>query len=255
MAAQDLDLFGRPPAGRQTWDHRRGEPRTFALAWTVFLMVSTLIMFASLGPARIVTEDIYQPAVRILIVSVTVGMVILWPMVRLCQERPRGSICSHIAHDLFIVVLPVQALIWPQTLRMLAQWTVEQASAVSLCQAAWTTVVGAALCFAYLLESPRSQIDLRRAGWMITILGLFIGLPLVLFASGMIDIGPASGTGWAIMVSPITAVHELSREHPPSGVLVIRATHWLSIAVTALVGACAWMAALGIEVARSGRKA
>src|SRR5262245_56761146 len=72
-----------PPA---PWSHRRGEPRTFAAIWLLFLFAATILSVGAVGLFGLVSTDVYRPAARVMLEIVTVGVVILWPMVRLSQE-------------------------------------------------------------------------------------------------------------------------------------------------------------------------
>ncbi len=62
-----------------------------ALAWALYLM---LAMMGSLLPAMTLGRfdpDVFRPAARILAAVIMVGLVVLWPMLRLSQ-RPAGGI-------------------------------------------------------------------------------------------------------------------------------------------------------------------
>lgn len=243
----DRDIFGKPPRGHPNWDHRRGEPRTFALAWTIFLMLSTLVMFASMSPALAVTLEIYRPATRILLTTITAGIVLIWPMVRLSQSRPPGSIAPHIARDLLIVLIPVQALIWPQTLRFLGGWPLGLCAAVAACQAAWAIVIGGLVTLALVYDPARGRVGTARGMWMMLLAVVVIGVPLVEVVLGAIGPGAITGSIPAVMASPLTAVYELIRDRAPGGPLPAEAAHWTAIGITALAGGIVWIAAWAVE--------
>lgn len=252
MTAPDRDIFGRRPKGHGNWDHRRGEPRTFALLWTIFLMLATLVMFSSLGVAGTVTIDAYRPAVRALLLTITVGMVVLWPMTRLSQERPQRGVAAAIARDLVVVLLPTQALLWPQALPLLGAWPVLQMAALAACQAAWALVVGGMLALALTVDArPRA---LMRGVWMLAMVGLSIGVPMAQFMLGVIEPLRSQGPNSAMMWSPVLAAGELLRDRGLVGPATTLPADWQAIGVTAMVGVGLWVVSLGVELAR-GRTA
>lgn len=253
MKSEDRDIFGRAPTRHANWDHRRGEPRTFALAWTIFLMLSTLVMFSSLGAARMVTMDVYRPAVRALLVTITAGMVLLWPMTRLSQESPRGSSGLAIARDLAVVLLPTQALLWPQSLPMLGAWPVGQTAALAACQAAWAVVVGGMVVLA--LGSDARPRDLHRGLWMLAIVAIVIGVPTVQFLAGLFEPARSTQPNDAMMFSPLLATVELLRSRGLGGPIATFPSDWRAIGWTAGVGAGLWGLAWALEVARSRARA
>ncbi|MCL4221377.1 MAG: hypothetical protein KJZ65_08400 [Phycisphaerales bacterium] len=251
MPGPDRDIFGRAPRAHANWDHRRGEPRTFALAWTIFLMLSTLVMFSTLGAARTVTIDIYRPAVNALLVTITAGMVLLWPMTRLSQDAPRHRVGASVAKDLAVVVIPTQALIWPQALRLLGGWPVGQAVAVASCQAAWAVLVGGVVALALATDArPR---ELMRGLWMLAIVAMVIFVPLVEILFGALSPLRVRGPEPAMMASPLLAMVELLRDRGTSGPVATFPSDWRAIGMTWLAGASIWALALMVEVARRPR--
>ncbi len=248
----DLDLFGRPPRNHPNWDHRRGEPRTFALAWTVFLMLATLVMFASMSAALVVTADLYRPATRALLLTITAGIVLIWPMVRLSQERPYGSALPAASRDIIIVLIPVQALIWPQALHILGGWSLELCAAIAATQAAWAIVISGLIALALTLDPVRGRVGTARGFWMLLIAVLVIGVPIVELVFGSIGSGSAGrDAGVGMMLSPLTAVFELIRVHAWPGSGSIHPSSWLAIGVTSLVGGGVWITAWSAQRARS----
>lgn len=252
-AAPDRDLLGRVPKRHPNWDHRRGEPRTFALIWTVFLMLATLVMFASMSAALVVTVDIYRPATRILLTTITAGIVLIWPMIRLSQVRPPGSVLPHAARDVLIVLVPVQALIWPQSLRLLGDWTLERCAAIAACQGAWAILVGGLLAMALTFDNQYRRVGTPRGAWMLLFAILAVGIPIVEFAFGSIvlPVDADAGSTLAMMVSPLTAVYELVQDHKAVGRLAVDPVQWSAIAGVSFCGGLVWIAAWRVECARS----
>jgi len=244
----DLDLFGRPaPTGRD-WSHRRGEPRIFAFFWTLYLLLATIAAFWSVGAPG--TSDLLalRPAARSVLAAISVGVGLLWPMTRLSQERPSARparIARAVAQDTLVLVVPAQAIIWPQV--AMAGWPVPVVGALAASLASWSLVVGALLALA--LSTPR----VRRGWWMLLFVALAGFGPLI-------ALGPARALhqeaefDWWWMTSPITSGFEIARDRPWSGAAAaVTPSHWRAIWLVCVAGAGAWgvVGAVGLFRPRS----
>jgi hypothetical protein len=233
----------RSPAKTDPWEHRRGEPRVFALLWTIFLFAATGITMLAVVARGMPGADTMRPAARALMVCIAAGIVIVWPLIRLSQHRDEQPI-GGMVHDLIVLLVPVQAVVWPQTMWWLARWPLEIVAALALEFTAWSLVIGGVLVMAYASERPRcaasSRADLlRRSGWMAALVVLALG-PGVAAAAG----GDAP-VRWWWMLSPITGVLELTRDRSWSGISnVIYPGHWRMIGVTAAAAIPLWTAAI-----------
>lgn len=233
---QDRDIFGRAPRHHPDWSHRRGEPRVFALLWTVYLMAATLLMFAHSGGIGSMNADAYRPAARSTLILIAVGMALLWPMVRLSQHHPSRRVLRACLQDAIVVVVPIQALIWPQ--RWLARWPFEVVTAVSATLAAWGLLIAAVL--AILMPPERGLAGPRRfarsALAMAACVTLFLGGAAVAFAAeGPRDPSDPLDTRLVRMLSPATAISEITRDRPWTGsAAAVSREHWHAIAITAL---------------------
>jgi hypothetical protein len=222
--------------------HRRGEPRLFALIWTMFLLATAMGSLASVGV--IATVESYRPAARILLVVVAVGIVVLWPMVRLCQALPmRGHVRQWVGEDLVVMLVPVQAVIWPQW--WLAGWPIEVVAAVALFLAAWTLLIGAVLGVAYVTLERGDGAGLR-TGWMVC-------LVVVVLAGPVIGLALREPSAWFWMSSPLTGVRELTHPRLWTGQSVaIGWRHWTAIGATGVAAIGLWLA-LGRAVVRTAK--
>jgi len=255
-APSERDIFGRKPKGRLDWAHRRGEPRTFALLWTLFLMLATLVMFASLSASPSVTPEVYRPAARTLLLTVVLGATLLWPMTRLSQlppeERPVGSVLK----DLVVVLLPVQALIWPHALGMLSGWPLGVVAAIALCIGAWACVGGGVLAVAYVTMKPDAGAGVR-AVWMLVFVALVIGPPVWFLLGGgyaVTGAGPTLEPPSGRMLSPLTAVIEITRDRAWTGrPAQVGGGHWRPLVATLALGGLLLVGARGAALARRGR--
>lgn len=217
--------------------HRRGEPRVFAFVWTIFLMAATMLTFISVGPGGIGASTVYRPAARTLIVTLIVGILILWPMVRLSQARPSVGGFNAMRQDLFVILVPVQAVIWPQVI--LGGWSILRMTALDAVLISWASLTGALLALA--LGRPGSRrTHAGIAGWMCA----FVLLVAAGFAPAMIA-APATAS---IVASPVTAAIELtSDEWTRRGPIPAR-QHWLAAAAPLLVSGPLWIWAWAISI-------
>src|ERR1043166_1453153 len=105
---------GEPPVRPlvpDPWAHRRGEPRTFAALWLLFLFAATILSVGAVGIFGLMSTDVYRPAARVMLEIVAIGVVVLWPMVRLSQAAPAFPLRAMLG-DAVVVLVPAQAVIW-----------------------------------------------------------------------------------------------------------------------------------------------
>jgi hypothetical protein len=207
---------------------------------------ATFVMAISMG---IATPDVMRPASRMLLAITALGIAVLWPMVRLSQ-LPDPHPISGAIQDLIVVLIPTQAVVWPQWLGWLGRWPVPVVGALAAMLAAWAFLVGGLLVVA---QAGMLRVELRhdrpapspwsgRTNWM----ALFVGVTLCGALGPLVAGGPGSDAErirW--MFSPITAVFELTRNRAWTGTAAtVTAGHWWAIAAVAAAGVVAW--AVGI---------
>jgi hypothetical protein len=241
-----------PPGGQarfDRWAYRRGEPRFFVLVWTTFLFSATLLTLTGVGAAGYITGDVYGPAARILMMTVAAGVVLLWPMIRLSQEFPEHGGFGTAMQDLFIVLLPSQAVVWPQW--WLAGWRLEVVAVVVCLLTAWGSLVGALLAMA--MSPGRGGPLVPRWAWML----LFVAIALAGTIPALLDEArggwkPADAGRLNWMLSPLTAVFEVTADRPGVGRFSsARQSHWAAVTWTAGISVPVWVAAWS----RGGRRA
>ena len=223
------------------WAHRRGEPRTFAALWLLFLFAATILSVGAVGIFGLMTTDVYRPAARVMIEAITVGVVILWPMVRLSQEAPERPVRAMLV-DAVLVIGPVQAVLWPQALTWMAAWPARVVGAVAGLMAGWGLLIAGLLA---LYFAAHARHALPRWAMMALII-LLVGIGPVAFA--LRSQGPAAGPGvdW-LMTSPLTGVYEITRDRLWTGQAAAidqrhRVALWLTWCAAAGVWATAWLA-------------
>lgn len=247
----DRDIFGREPVGYPDWSHRRGEPRIFALVWMLYLMGVTAIMFVTVSDAFFVSPSITRPAARAMIVATAAGIVLLWPAMRLSQ-RPSPNPVRDVLRDLFVILVPAQAVIWPHALRVLADWPLPVLLGIAASFAAWAMVVGGVIALA---DSGRAAGRVRPA-WTLVVLVIVFAAPALGVALGIV--GPVRPdtprSGW--MLSPLTSVLEITRDRDAAGVRTsVDADQWRVLAAVACVGGALLCLAAASGVARSRARA
>ncbi len=223
------------------WAHRRGEPRLFALGWTIYVLIAVAGSILWVARFASVSAGSYGPAARIMLVVVALGATVLWPMVRLSQMSPRGSVVGHVLADVFVILLPIQFVLWP--LVVLANWPLVIVAGVAAMIAAWVMLSGGlqacALSGAPVVE-PRDPRLAARSLWMAVIV-IAVGL------GPMCSLGLAFANrpspAWLPMISPLTGIPALTGVglSGPQGPISIG--QWESIGVVAAVGVVLWVVA------------
>jgi len=252
----DRDLFGNPPSGHQDWSHRRGEPRTFTLLWMLYLMGATMLMFASMARAYSISPDITRPAARSMLMVVVLGFAVLWPMVRLSQSHTIKKTIRFVLRDTVVLFIPMQAVIWPQTMSILAGWPISVVAAISALSLAWICILAGVLALATASIERNHGGELIRVSWMLIVIVIVFAAPVV---GGLTGLGSEVGVdrprvGW--MLSPITGVLEVVRGRQELGTSArVFGAQWRMIIALFCVGIALMLIARATEVARTRYKA
>ncbi len=215
---------------RDPWAHRRGEPRTLVLLWTVYLFVGGLITVFSvrmLGPMQ---AGLFRPTTRMFLALAAVGLTVLWPMVRLSQESPRRPLRATLM-DAAALLLPTQAVIWPT--KLLTRWDWDIVAGVSLLLISWTALVSAIVAMG-VSRRPGPA----RTWWMLLCLVFVAGAPVYLMLQALTGAVPRSEL-W--LGSPLTALFLLT--DAPSGLTPrMTADEWVAVFAPLFAGAALWLA-------------
>ncbi len=242
-----------PKDSPDPWAHRRGEPRGFAVLWMIFLLVSTLLVFMTLGDPVRVTAEGYREGARRLITVITIGITVLWPMVRLSQVSAIAGGPTVVAKDLVILLVPLQAVLWPQAI--ITGWTVGAVAATAVLIVSWALIVGAFLAVALgpgrvvrTFEGPLEadmgvRPGLERTLWMISILSVVGAGPMILMCLQSIGRGTSADLELLLrMSSPLTAPWELLKERIWTGRhAIVGASHWRAAWMTACLAVSSWI--------------
>lgn len=235
-----------PPAGpparpRDPWAHRRGEPRLFAFFWTFYVLLSVAGSLTWIARMGVISVGAYGPAARIMLVVVSVGMIVLWPMTRLSQASPeRNSLVSTLV-DLIVVQVPVQIVIWP--LHVLANWPLDIVAAVAAMMGAWGVLTAGVLALALGGREIRTVRDPRLGGrvvWTVVFVAAIMTAPIV---SGLAYALGHAPPAWLTMCSPITAIPALTGRGLIGPGAPVSRLQWDTVIVTLSIALGVWSAA------------
>lgn len=242
-----------PKDAPDKWAHRRGEPRGFAVLWMFFLLFSTLLVFLTLGDPVRVTAEGYREGARMLITVISIGITVLWPMLRLSQLGAIGGGPIVIAKDLIILLVPLQAVLWPQAI--ITGWSFEAVAATAVVIVSWALIVGSMLALALgpgrrvrAFELPLDPDQAQRPGiertfWMLSVLAVVGGAPLLLICLRSIGRGTSGDLEQLLrMASPLTAPWEILQNRIWTGRhAVIGPAHWRVTWMTACIAVSCWI--------------
>lgn len=235
------------------WAHRRGEPRVFAFLWTIFLFVATGLTFMTAVSLGGISADVMRPATRVLLAVTITGIVLIWPMVRLSQLADDHPV-SGVAQDLVVVLIPAQAVIWPQWLGWLGRWPWSVIAAVAALFAAWALLTGGLLAIAQVFHRRADTGYARWTPWKwmaafaaLGIIGTALALASPSRPPAADDVRPPDlRSAW--MLSPITATFELTRDRSWSGSSArVVPGHWIFIVGTAAASVPLWALAAALQ--------
>lgn len=257
---RERDILGKqPPGDLIDWSHRKGEPRVFALLWMIFLLMVTAMMFSRLATAYSISPSISRPASRQMLVVIAFGMCVLWPMTRLSQTIPRPSIVASCLRDMVVILIPLQAIVWPQRLIVLGGWSTKVVLVLDLHFLAWGLVIAGATSIASILIAGSTNHARARVLAMLAVLMVVFGVPMVeLVTLKGAPIGPANANlGW--MLSPITGILEITADRSALGQpAIVYNAHFRMIVGVGCVGLALLIFGRALEnarwVARRGMK-
>lgn len=213
----DRDLFGNAPKGHRDWSHRRGEPRVMALFWMIYLMGTTVVMFASMSRAQAISYDVSRPAARTMLLLIVLGFGLLWPMLRLSQRHPQNGHVWFALRDAFVLFIPLQAVLWPQISGILAHWSIPVVTTLVLLCGSWLLLIAGVLALA-MRSVTRNDSATARAIWMLVVVLIVCAAPIVGLLAPVTPAVPIDQPRIGWLLSPITGVLEIVRDREALGV-------------------------------------
>ncbi len=211
-------------------------PRGLILMASAWLVSSWIIAIGVRAPVEASSAS-YTPGVRLMLISVTVGLVIGWPLLRLSQP-PVGMAFRRTWLDLAVLVALVQVVLWP--LRLVTPWTIGRTTAVDLTIVAWTVLVGALVA---------SAVGSSRAGPRMVAMAACLGLCVAGPAVASVVLAGGLAAGPMLQVGPLMEVHTLTG----GGGAPQETAQWRWIGLVVLADVVAW-AALWAVMQRLGHE-
>lgn len=200
-------------------------PRGLIFLASIWLIASWIMALGLRTPVQPSSAS-YTPGVRMMLLCVTLGLMIGWPLLRLSQTRPWRPLAQTWL-DLLVLLGLVQVVIWP--LRLVTTWTPWRTAAIDATIAAWLVLAGAIVAAA---------VSTDRAGPRTLAMLACLAMCLLGPASAWIGLTTGVRAMELIGLSPLMAVHTLSEgigTHPAS-------EQWRWIALLALAATLAWIA-------------
>jgi len=191
-------------------------------------MCAALVLTLGAGGALgLVGPEVYRPLARRLAVVLACSIWVVWPMLRLSQAAPRSPPRSF-AGDWVVIMLPVQAIVWPQGLAWMAGWPLSACAALSLWLAAWGALAAAILTAFFTHGSG------ARALTMLAFVVVGFSAPAAwLFTGGEGGLLP--------LLSPLSGAAAIVADRSDAGaVAAVPAYGWTVVAVVTSVAAVAW---------------
>ena len=194
-------------------------PRVMILGWCIWLL-------GTWGGALV--ADSAVPATRWMLFSSFIGLMALWPTVRLSLDR--GGLrysATEVLMEWLALMTIFQAVVWP--LGITAQWSFLQTLWLDGAVVAWSLLTAL-----FVATGVRSRHTLHRLLATAFCLLLLVGEPLVMTLMSL-GARPGQGHGWVMCISPIQTVWALS-EVPIEWSSGPWRTNVAAVAVAAAVG-------------------
>jgi hypothetical protein len=237
-------LVAAPRDKRDRWAHRRGEPRVWALVWSCYLLSACVL--ALFTPASRWSFDLQQirHSCVLLLALIQLGVVVVWPLLRLSQIPPRVP-SRAAAVDLLIVLAPSAAILGP--MGFLTKWSGATVAVLCASLIAWTVLYAGIIALAARVRSSTA-----RASWMLLCLALAAGGPLFGLLSNWRAGGAVSPEVWrgSLLASPVTAPFAIAR-HPDPRVPTPDALAWEFALLPLFIASVLWLIAIVLDLIRS----
>lgn len=200
-------------------------PRGLIFVASTWLIASWVIAIGVRTPVQ-PTSATYTPNVRLMLLCVTMGLMLAWPMLRLSQVRPSYPIRQTLL-DLLVLGGLVQVVVWP--LRLVTSWTPSRTAAIDATLTGWVVLAGAVVAAA--ISSDR--LGTRTLAMMACVAMCLLGPALAW-------IGLVSGIDTADLarLSPFMAVGTLGSASGAHATV----DQWRAIAVLLIADLAVWLA-------------
>jgi hypothetical protein len=164
-------------------------PRGLIFLASIWLIASWIVAIGIRPPVQPSSAS-YTPGVREMLMCVTIGLMIGWPLLRLSQSRREYPIRQTLL-DLLVLLGLVQVVIWP--LRLVTNWTPLRTAAIDATLAGWTMLAGAVVAAAIVTDKRGPRILAMIACLAMCLLGpalAWLGVMTGLDAMQLVDLSP-----------------------------------------------------------------
>jgi hypothetical protein len=192
----------------------------FAAVWLIASWMMTLGLRAPVQPS----SASYTPGVRRMMLSITIGVMIGWPMLRLSQRRSPAPI-RQTWLDLIVMIALIQVVIWP--LRLVTTWSAMRTAAIESALLGWLLLAGAVVAAALTAEKRGPRNLAMLACVAMCLLGPFLAWIGLLTGVNAMQL---------VSLSPLMAVQTLGEGTGPNPTT----SQWTLIALLGATDALAW---------------
>lgn len=202
-------------------------PRGLIFLASIWLIVSWGLTVGFAAPVQPSSAS-YTPGVRLMFLSIAVGCLVAWPMLRLSQPSPALP-GRQVMLDLLVLLSLQQIVIWP--LGLLTPWMPLRTVVIDLYMMSSTLLTGAVIAFGIRTPSPPRRLACMAICLFVVLAGPAIGW--CLSVAGM-----ASAHQWS-QTSPLVGLGNLALPDPSYPTL----DQWVAVGVTGIAAFIAWIAA------------
>ncbi|MHC4107198.1 MAG: hypothetical protein ACYSTY_03835 [Planctomycetota bacterium] len=180
----------------------------------------------------------YEPGVRLMLIGLTAGLLIGWPLLRLSQ-RASSFPARQAVLDLIVLLALVQVVIWP--VRLVTTWSTLRTAALDATLTGWVVLAGAIVA---------STTGSNRAGPRHVAMAACVGMCVLSPAVAWLGVESGFDAIELTWLSPLTAVYALAGE----GGAPLRGEQWGQIAWLTVAAVASWTALAGFNAHAARRK-
>ncbi len=213
--------------------------------------------------------DVYRPAARRLIVLVAIGLVVLWPLLRLAQHAPARRPVGSVLRDAAVLLVPLALLLLPQS--TLAVWPLGVVAWLLAWLATWTLAVGALVAAVYTLAHAGGRAGAASdtgpgpgsSGGPRVIVALIVSVaaawPVAWLAGTPGSLSAWRDTlepAWPWLASPVLGAYDVVADRPWTGrAATVAPGHQRALLAAAFATALAWSGTVVLRVATARARA
>ena len=156
---------------------------------SIWLIGSWIIAIGVRAPVQPSSAS-YTPGVRLMLLCVTTGLMIGWPLLRLSQHCAIYPMRQTML-DLLVLLGLVQVVIWP--LRLVTSWTAMRTAAIDATLAGWVLLAGAVIASAIGTDRKGPRMLAMAACLAMCVLGpalAWVGVLTGVHALQLVDLSP-----------------------------------------------------------------